>query len=55
MSTTHIDKIINEKSTSKLLTYLKKQSLEGLAAVQPKDPLENLNPAVHTLGYLFIL
>ena len=55
MSTAHIDKILTEQSVSKLQTYLKRQPTESLAAVFGYDPLDQLNPAVHSLGYLHIL
>jgi len=55
MSLAQIDKILTEQNLSKLLPYLKKQSNDSLAAVSTHDPLDQLNPAVHSLGYLFVL
>ena len=56
MSNAQIDRILTEQSPSKLHTYLKKQSLDSLATVfSGYDPLDQLNPAVHSLGYLYIL
>jgi COP9 signalosome complex subunit 3 len=55
MSHAQIDKIVTEQNLSKLLPYLKKQSNDSLAAVSTLDPLDQLNPAVHSLGYLFVL
>ena len=55
MSLAQIDKILTEHSLSKLHTYLRKQSNDSLATVSAYDPLDELNPAVHSLGYLFIL
>jgi len=55
MSHSQIDKIVTEQNLSKLLPYLKKQSNDSLAAVSTHDPLDQLNPAVHSLGYLFVL
>jgi hypothetical protein len=55
MATAHIDKILTEQSPQKLHAYLKKQTIDSLASVSRTDPLEQLNPAVHSLGYLFIL
>jgi hypothetical protein len=55
MSLAQIDKILTEQNISKLHTFLKKQSTDSLAAVSTHDALDQLNPAVHSLGYLFIL
>lgn len=55
MSSFQIEKILTEQSRSKLYTYLKKQSVDLLATVAGYDPLDQLNPTVHSLGYLFIL
>jgi hypothetical protein len=55
MSGIQIEKILTEQSLPKLCTYLKKQSVDSLATVAGHDPLDQLNPAVHSLGYLFIL
>lgn len=55
MSNFQIERILTEQSHSKLYTYLKKQSVDSLAIAVGHDPLDQLNPAVHSLGYLFIL
>ena len=55
MSSAQIDKILTEQSVQKLHAYLKKQSADTLAAVVDHDPLDQLNPAVHSLGYIYIL
>jgi len=55
MSLAQIDKILTEQNVSKLHIFLKKQSTDSLAAVSTHDSLDQLNPAVHSLGYLFIL
>ena len=55
MSFAQVDKILTEQSLSKLHIFLKKQSNDSLAAVSTHDPLDQLNPAVHSLGYLFVL
>lgn len=55
MSHFQIERILTEQSHSKLYTYLKKQSVDSLATVAGHDPLDQLNPAIHSLGYLFIL
>jgi hypothetical protein len=55
MENPHITRIVTEPSPSKLYTYLKKASIDSLAIVANQDPLVQLNPAVHSLGYLFIL
>jgi hypothetical protein len=55
MSAAQIHQILTASQPSKLVAYLKTQSAESLATVHDQDPLDQLNPAVHSLGYLFIL
>ena len=55
MTSTQIDKILTEPAPSKLHIFLKRQTIDSLATYVGQDPLEKLNPAVHGLGYLFIL
>jgi len=55
MSVAQIDKILTEQNVSKLYTFLKKQPTDSLTAISAHDPLDQLNPSVHSLGYLFIL
>ena len=55
MSAVQISHICTLQAPSKLLTYLKAQSPDSLAAVHGQDPLDQLNPAVDSLGYLYIL
>jgi hypothetical protein len=55
MTPIFIERILTERSPHKLHVYLKKQASDSLASVARADPLEQLNPAVHSLGYLFIL
>jgi hypothetical protein len=55
MSATQLTVLLADQSPSKTYAYLKKQSVESLAAVSDHDFLELLNPAIHSLQYLFIL
>lgn len=55
MTTPQIEKILTENSPKKLLLYLRTTATDSLARIPQSDPLEQLNPAVHSLGYLFIL
>jgi hypothetical protein len=50
-----IEAILTEHSPLKLLGYLRRTATDSLASIPTVDPLEQLNPAVHSLGYLFIL
>jgi len=55
MSIPQIEKILNESAPQTLLPYLRKQTAESLAASGGHEPLDLVNPAQHSLGYLFIL
>jgi len=55
MSAVQIEKILSEPAPHKLITYLRKQTAESLAIIAGHEPLDILNPAEHSLGYLFIL
>ena len=55
MSAVQIEKILSEPSPHKLLTYLRKQTADSFATTAGHDPLDLLNPAEHSLAYLFIL
>jgi len=55
MSAVQIEKILTEPSPHKLITYLRKQTADSLATIAGHEPLDLLNPAEQSLGYLFIL
>jgi hypothetical protein len=56
MSVLQIEKIVNEPSPHKLLPFLRKQTAESLATTGAgRESLDVVNPAQHSLGYLFIL
>jgi hypothetical protein len=56
MSVLQIEKILSEPSPHKLVPYLRKQTAESLATTGAgHEPLDLVDPAQHSLGYLFIL
>jgi hypothetical protein len=56
MAVLQIERIVNEPSPQKLLPYLRKQTAESLATTGAgHESLDLINPAQHSLGYLFIL
>ena len=55
MSAAIVQKIVSEQSLTTLRDFLKKSTPESLASVTNGDPLDQLNPGIKSLGYLFIL